>query len=381
MSDRNLVLDRLIKRASEKGYLLDEEISHEADQAGFDITDYDWLTKSLIIRNIKIFDGEAEAINKLQSSKQQDDNGDLAHIDYEPVYAKILQYVPDLKTFIDDVKNITPARFSEYSYLLQKLRQGVSKAENRKIRNRIIETHIRVAVKLGLEFYEKNPESDLEDDIEIACEGLCKAVYNLDPSSEFKTISGIASFGIFRALQRYASVNPAPYYPVHIIEKTAPIRKDLKLYLRSGLFHDAVMYAQDKIECDENDAVRFVNIFAGYVPLDEEEFIPVTHYQADHFDDSEVEYVDSAFLVNAQYDQIEIDETKEKIEYFLSQLSDSEREVIYWRYGFKDGFEYTLEAVGQKRGVTRERVRQIEKKALTKLRKKMHIDKVVSEIK
>jgi RNA polymerase primary sigma factor len=58
-----------------------------------------------------------------------------------------------------------------------------------------------------------------------------------------------------------------------------------------------------------------------------------------------------------------------KCERFLSDLSDREREVLYWRFGFMDGMEYTFEEIGRKFTLTRERIRQIEKEALTKLRK------------
>jgi len=58
----------------------------------------------------------------------------------------------------------------------------------------------------------------------------------------------------------------------------------------------------------------------------------------------------------------------EQIEDMLEALSIREREVLYFRFGLEDGHSYTLEEVGRKFGVTRERIRQIEAKALRKLR-------------
>ena len=59
---------------------------------------------------------------------------------------------------------------------------------------------------------------------------------------------------------------------------------------------------------------------------------------------------------------------KQQVRGVLTQLSDREREVLEMRFGFKDGKTHTLEEVGNTFGVTRERVRQIEAKALRKLK-------------
>ena len=58
----------------------------------------------------------------------------------------------------------------------------------------------------------------------------------------------------------------------------------------------------------------------------------------------------------------------EQIDEMLEALSEREREVLQYRFGLEDGRSYTLEEVGKRFGVTRERIRQIEAKALRKLR-------------
>jgi RNA polymerase primary sigma factor len=59
---------------------------------------------------------------------------------------------------------------------------------------------------------------------------------------------------------------------------------------------------------------------------------------------------------------------REKIMEILNDLTPREREIIEMRFGLRDGVTHTLEEVGQKFGVTRERIRQIEAKALEKMR-------------
>ena len=79
-------------------------------------------------------------------------------------------------------------------------------------------------------------------------------------------------------------------------------------------------------------------------------------------DQSEMSPVDSATL----------EMLKEQVRAVLTSLNDREREVLEMRFGFRDGKTHTLEEVGQSFGVTRERVRQIEAKALRKLRHPHH---------
>ncbi|MEI7469531.1 MAG: sigma-70 family RNA polymerase sigma factor, partial [Chloroflexota bacterium] len=63
---------------------------------------------------------------------------------------------------------------------------------------------------------------------------------------------------------------------------------------------------------------------------------------------------------------------KQQVRNVLGQLTEREREVLEMRFGFGDGRPRTLEEIGQTNGITRERVRQIEAKALRKLRHPLH---------
>ena len=71
-------------------------------------------------------------------------------------------------------------------------------------------------------------------------------------------------------------------------------------------------------------------------------------------------------------DSATLEMLKEQVRSVLTSLSERERNVLEMRFGFRDGKTHTLEEVGQMFGVTRERVRQIEAKALRKLRHPHH---------
>jgi RNA polymerase primary sigma factor len=74
------------------------------------------------------------------------------------------------------------------------------------------------------------------------------------------------------------------------------------------------------------------------------------------------EYTDPVFMVESKLERDEINK-------LLEQLSSKLRNIIKLRFGFEDGQTRTLEEIGQIMGVTRERIRQIEKKALERLKK------------
>lgn len=376
MPDRYSVLEKLIATASDKGYLLLDEVSDTAIDGGLSISDIDWLSRSLALREVKLFDTDEEAKEQLAQEKQ-DKGGitDYAHIDYEPVYQSIVSEVPELATFIDEVRNIKPAGFGEYTYWIERLKNpDISLEEDHDIRNRLIEVHIRKAVKVGYDFHVKHPETDLEDDISYSCSGLIRTIYNFDPSSEFSTISGIASFGSFRAVQRFAMPLPAPYYPVHIVEASFPVHDEIVALLDQGDFNAAVRYVKGALACDDAKAAQMVNIYAGYIPLEQvdptveldESALP---YKNNYYNNAERNMADESFIAaESGYDEVEASEIREKLEEVMNDLTEKEKDVICCRFGFIDGKEKTLEEVGSRMGVTRERIRQIESKALKKLR-------------
>jgi RNA polymerase primary sigma factor len=67
---------------------------------------------------------------------------------------------------------------------------------------------------------------------------------------------------------------------------------------------------------------------------------------------------------------------RDQVQNILSELSDKEREILEMRHGLLDGVQHTLEEVGKKFGVTRERIRQIEAKAHEKIRHHPDVDKL-----
>ena len=77
--------------------------------------------------------------------------------------------------------------------------------------------------------------------------------------------------------------------------------------------------------------------------------------------------LDAFYWNDDVYEEIEKRALRETLENLMGELNNREQEILKARYGFDDGVEKTLEEVGQTFGVTRERIRQIESKAIKKL--------------
>lgn len=92
------------------------------------------------------------------------------------------------------------------------------------------------------------------------------------------------------------------------------------------------------------------------------------NYSWEEIVDSSMDYLERSYFTEDMVGDIDVQDRSKGIREILDKLTDRERIVLTDRYGLDDNVEKTLEQVGQKLGITRERVRQIEEKALKKLR-------------
>ncbi len=188
--------------------------------------------------------------------------------------------------------------------------------------------------------------------------GLMKAVEKYEYRRGYK-FSTYATWWIRQAITRaIADQARTIRIPVHMIETMSRLRKISKQLLQERGREASVDELAEEAGIPTSEVRRVLHISKHPVSLDR----PIGDSDDSYFGDFIEDTTAESPVIVASHEML-----KTKMEKVLDSLTFREREIIKLRYGIGDGYTYTLEEVGRRFKVTRERVRQIEAKALRKL--------------
>ena len=232
------------------------------------------------------------------------------------------------------------ARFSEYELAMQDLSGG----------------NLRLVVSIAKKY--RNRGLSFLDLIQEGNSGLMRAVDKYEYRRGYK-FSTYATWWIRQAITRaIADQARTIRIPVHMIETMSALRRVSKDLLQELGREPTVEETAAAADISVEEARRVLNISRHPVSLDR----PVGESEDSYFGDFIEDQSTDSPVSSATQEML-----KDKIDYVLKTLTYREREIIKLRYGLGDGYTYTLEEVGRIFKVTRERVRQIEAKAVRKL--------------
>lgn len=367
--NRQEALAYLLGQAEKQGYVTFDNIMDCADANSLPIKDFDWLTSAITTRGIIVYD-EAPTSRTI-SNQDDDDFDDYAQSDYEAVYNRIIELEPNLEDFVTAVRNIVPPQWREFSKLKYQVFEG-----NQHARDRMIEMHLRIALRIALQRAETY-DMDIVDAVGEACVGLITAVDKYDPDINGPFGSYAAMWVLQNISRRQPTRRPLMYYPVHKKDpffSAYPTLKECGYINEPELFEkeDAIQLLSNRLSFTKEqteDVLVAATPFESFEELYSMFCENIDVFEKDESEDEmEIQMPRELITENDLDDQVAATMLKDQLDEVLNTLTDRERKVLDLRYGLTDGEEKTLEEVGQEFNVTRERVRQIEAKALRKLR-------------
>lgn len=253
---------------------------------------------------------------------------------------------------ISDTPLLTPA---EEVSLAGRIQQGDAEA-----REHMIKANLRLVVKIAKDY--EGMGLPLLDMINEGNMGLMRAVERFDPTKGAK-LSTYAAWWIKQSIKRgLANQGKTIRLPVHLVDRVAKIRRTaMKLHEEIGREPtDAEVAAELGMTRERVTEL----ITASYRP---------SSLDAPVGEDDDTRFADMVKDENAAnaYDELESSTRQDLVRELVDLLDPRELTIIRYRFGLDGGPERTLEEVGQKFGVTRERIRQIQNVALSKLRKQI----------
>jgi RNA polymerase sigma factor (sigma-70 family) len=255
--------------------------------------------------------------------------------------------------YFREMRSMPLLTFEQEQALAKKVSEGDLEA-----RSKMIEANLRLVVSIGKRYIARGlPFSDI---IEEGNLGLIRAVEKFDYKRGLK-FSTYASWWIKQAVER-AITNQARTIrlPVHVSEefyRYTRTEKKLKQQLRRDPYPEEIGHAM-------RISIEKVRMFSQV----SRETHSLDVIVMDDGDETFKDYLADDHTPSPET-ECDVLSRRRQIDQWISELTTAERRVIELRYGLIDDSPWTLNSIGKRFGITRERVRQIEKKAMDRIRK------------
>ena len=345
--DKKSVIRSLIENGKANGKLTTSEINDALEQLDFDVEKVDKLYDTLESLNIDIVDDIdlSDLEGKDFDSEHDEDDESLLSVDGINIDDPVKVYLKE----IGRVPLLTPEEEVE---LAERMAKGDPAA-----RKRLSEANLRLVVSIakryvgrGMQFLDLIQEGNL---------GLIKAVEKFDHTKGFK-FSTYATWWIRQAITRaIADQARTIRIPVHMVETINKVKKVSSQLLHKNGHDPSAEEIAEELDMPIDKVREIMRVAQEPVSME----TPIGEEEDSHLGDF-IEDSDAPAPADAASHTL----LKEQLEDVLSTLTPREKKVLELRFGLEDGRNRTLEEVGKEFNVTRERIRQIEAKALRKLR-------------
>ena len=293
-------------------------------------------------------------LDEMGEEGEEDFNIDLESATYDEVADD------SVKLYLREIGKIPLLTAEEEYELAQKIINGTEK-EKKKAKDRMAESNMRLVVSIAKRYSGRG--LDFLDLIQEGNTGLLRAVEKFDPDKGFK-FSTYATWWIRQAITRaIADQARTIRIPVHMVETINKVLRTQRR-LTQELNREPSTEEIAKAMGMEPEKIEYVmKIKQDIASLDAS-----VGRDGEDDDSSLGDFIEDEDRISPE-DSAATQLLKEQIASILQTLTDREQKIIKMRFGIGGGKSHTLEEVGAEFSVTRERIRQIEAKALAKLRK------------
>ena len=335
---KEVELKKIIEIAQKKGSINEDDVYFRLSKYEVSVDDIRYFLDQMESRGIKIIHSSEEDLTK-------DEN-------FADIVSSIRVDDP-VKMYLKDIGKVPLLSSEEETELAKRILAGDEYAKAK-----FCEANLRLVVSCAKKWVSKTPLSFL-DLIQEGNLGLLKAVEKFDYSKGFK-FSTYATWWIRQAITRaIADQSRTIRIPVHMVETINKFGRVSRQLTQKLCREPTTAEIAEAMEIPESKVIEIQKIAQDPVsletPVGEEDDSKMADFIEDESAKSPIDHASQSML-------------REQLLAVLDTLTPREQEVIRQRYGLNDGKAKTLEEVGREFRVTRERIRQIEAKALRKLK-------------
>ncbi|MEI8131878.1 MAG: sigma-70 family RNA polymerase sigma factor [Leptolinea sp.] len=370
---KSQVLGMLLEKADIQGYLTTEDLMEAYPEVSADAERLEAVMTALRHRGVEFLDGEAD----------NSDGGDyLSDSDFDPYQSDLapLSSQDTIGLYLKEMARVPLLKIKEELNLAQRIEAGLSAGkklqafsdsgtpelreemeltveDGLQARDHLIKANTRLVVSIAKRYLSRGvPFLDLIQEGNL---GLMKAVEKFEYQRGFR-FSTYATWWIRQTISRsIADQGRTIRVPVHMVDRIRQLYK-LTHELEQKLGRDPTTIELGEQMGVSSDKVDWM-LQVSWLPLSLES--PISEE-----DDSELGMFVEDEITPTPMQSAYTNLLREKIEEVLATLPPREARILRLRFGLDNGRTYTLEEVGKKFGLTRERIRQIEGKALSRLR-------------
>lgn len=344
-------IDALLKKGEERGFITTSEVLHFIPNIENNVEELERIYDLLKERGVEL--REVREFLEVGSKKLKKGKKIL------------LGKIDPIQMYLKEIGKASFLSAKEEKELAKRIEHGEEDAKNK-----LALANLRLVVSIAKKYIGRSPNLTLLDLIQEGNLGLFKAVKKFDWRRGYK-FSTYATWwikqSITRAIADQARTIRIPVHMIETVSKYTKVRRNLLQELGREPLAEEIA-AEMGLEVDKVHHIRKIaqKVISLETPIGENK---------DKQDSVLAEFIkdDKTIAPNIEATR---ELLKERLKEISSELTQRESKILSMRFGLEDGVMHTLEETGEEFGVTRERIRQIQEKALEKLRRHTELKKV-----